>query len=91
MTENPGGIAKKPEKKGVTLTWRGIVLIVIAVILIVFAVQNLQSAQVFFLGLEFSVWVWLLVVGSFLLGMLLGGVVRAGARKLRKPKPPAGK
>lgn len=87
MTDNPGQIAKKPQKKGVTLTWRGIVMIVIAVILIVFAVQNLQSATVYFLGLEFSVWVWLLVVGSFLLGMLLGGVVRAGARKLRKPHP----
>lgn len=91
MTDNPGQIAKKPAKKGVTLTWRGIVMIVIAVILIVFAVQNLQSAPVYFLGLEFSVWVWLLVVGSFLLGMLLGGAVRAGARKLRKPKPTSAK
>lgn len=88
MAENPGGIAKKPEKKGITLTWRGIVLIIIGVVLIVFAVQNLQSATVYFLGLEFSVWVWLMVVGSFLLGMLLGGVVRAGARKLRKPSAP---
>lgn len=89
MSENDSEIGKRPpSKKGMTITWRGAVLIVIGVVLLVFAVQNLQSATVFFLGVEFSVWVWLLVVGSFLLGMLLGGVVRAGARRLRKPKPP---
>ena len=87
MSQEPGALAKKPEKKGLTLTWRGIVLIIIAVILLVFAVQNLQTAPVNFLGAALDVWVWLLVVGSFLLGMLLGGVVKAGARKLRKPKP----
>lgn len=86
MSEEPGALAKKPQKKGITLTWRGIVLILIAVVLLVFAVQNLQTAPVNFLGAEVDVWVWLLVVASFLLGMLLGGVVKAGARKLRKPK-----
>ncbi len=89
MSEKDAEIGKPPQsKKGMTITWRGIVLIVIGVVLLVFAVQNLQSATVYFLGVEFSVWVWLLVVGSFLLGMVLGGVVRAGARRLRKPKPP---
>ena len=87
MSEEPGALAKKPEKKGITLTWRGIVLILAGVLLLVFAVQNLQTAPVSFLGATVDVWVWLLVVASFLLGMLLGGVVRAGARKLRKPKP----
>jgi len=90
MSEHSNEIGKRPDKKpGMTITWRGVVLILIAVVLLVFAVQNLQSATVYFLGVEFSVWVWLLVVGSFLLGMVLGGVVRAGARRLRKPKPPA--
>lgn len=87
MADNPGQVAKRPEKKGVTITWRGIVLIVVGVILLVFAVQNLQTAPVKFLGAEIDVWVWLLVVASFLLGMLLGGVVKAGARKLRRPHP----
>lgn len=87
MSEEPGALAKKPEKKGITLTWRGIVLILAGVLLLVFAVQNLQSAPVNFLGATVDVWVWLLVIASFLLGMLLGGVVKAGARKLRKPKP----
>lgn len=89
MSNEPGALAKKPEKKGVTLTWRGIVLIIIGVLLLVFAVQNLQTTPVNFLGAEVDVWVWLLVIGSFLLGMLLGGAVKAGARKLRKPPPVA--
>ena len=87
MTQEPGALAKKPEKKGITLTWRGIVLILVAVLLLVFAVQNLQTAPINFLGATVDVWVWLIVVATFLLGMLLGGVVKAGARKLRKPKP----
>jgi len=72
-------------KKGVQITWRGVVLVLVAVALLVFAVQNLQSAPVQFLGVEFSLPVWLLVSATFILGMLLGGVVRGTARKLRKP------
>ena len=87
MAENSGQLAGPPKKKGVTITWRGIVLIVIGEVLLVFAVQNLQLADVNFLGAEVQVWVWALVVGSFALGMALGGVVKTGARKLRKPKP----
>lgn len=87
MSQEPGALARKPEKKGITLTWRGIVLILVAVLLLVFAVQNLQTAPINFLGATVDVWVWLIVVATFLLGMLLGGVVKAGARKLRKPKP----
>jgi len=91
MSEDPGQLAKKPEKKGITITWRGVVLILIGVLLLVFAVQNLQVAPVNFLGAELDIWVWALVIGSFALGMVLGGVVKAGARKLRKPQPPTGK
>lgn len=82
MTDN----SKATAKGGIRLTWRGIVLILFGVLLLVFAVQNLESAPVSFLGVQFSVPVWLLVVASFLLGMLLGGVVKGTARKLRKPK-----
>jgi uncharacterized integral membrane protein len=82
MTEKTKSVAKG----GMRITWRGIVLIIIAVLLLVFAVQNLESAPVSFLGVEFSVQVWLLVVVSFVLGMLLGGIVRGAARGLRKPK-----
>ena len=72
-------------KQGMRITWRGVVLVVIAVALLVFAVQNLQSASVKFLGIDFIVPVWLLVSVTFILGMVLGGVVRGTARKLRKP------
>jgi len=89
MNDNHEQLGAPVPKKGMTITWRGITLIVIGVLLLVFAVQNLQTATVKFLGTEVAVWVWLLVLGSFLLGMLMGGIVRTGARKLRKPKPPA--
>jgi uncharacterized integral membrane protein len=73
-------------KKGMRITWRGIVLITIGFLLALFAVQNLNTAQVSFLGMEFDIFVWVIVTVSFLLGMLLGGAVRGTARKLRKPK-----
>lgn len=84
MSETFGTANKKP---GMRITWRGIVLIIIAFVLVVFAVQNLDTAQVSFLGMDFDIYVWLIVTVSFLLGMFLGGLVRGTARKLRKPKP----
>lgn len=88
MSQQPSSLGKRPPKRTFTITWRGVVLVVIGILLVVFAFQNLQTAPVNFLGTQMQVWVWLLVIGTFLLGMLLGGMVRAGARKLRKPKPP---
>jgi uncharacterized integral membrane protein len=76
-------------KGGMRITWRGIVIIVILVLLLVFGVQNLQSTSINFVGMQIDVPVWALVLGTFILGMLLGGVVRGAARKLRKPKDPA--
>jgi uncharacterized integral membrane protein len=78
-------VGRSSNKPGMRITWRGIVIVVIIVALIVFGVQNLESAQVNFLGMEFKVPVWLLVSGTFILGMLLGGFVKGTARKLRKP------
>jgi uncharacterized integral membrane protein len=74
------------EKKGMRITWRGIVLVVIGFLLALFAVQNLNTAQVSLFGMDFDIFVWLIVTVSFLSGMVLGGVVRGTARKLRKPK-----
>ena len=79
------------QKKGMRITWRGIVLIIIGFLLALFAVQNLDTAQVSFLGMNFEIFVWVIVTVSFLLGMVLGGVVRGTARKLRKPALPSGK
>lgn len=74
------------QKKGMRITWRGIVLVIIGFLLALFAVQNLNTAQVSFLGMDFDIFVWVIVTVSFLLGMVLGGAVRGTARKLRKPK-----
>jgi uncharacterized integral membrane protein len=74
------------QKKGMRITWRGTVLLIIGFLLVLFAVQNLNTAQVSFLGMDFDIFVWVIVTVSFLLGMFLGGVVRGTARKLRKPK-----
>jgi uncharacterized integral membrane protein len=78
-------IGQSDGKPGMRVTWRGIVVVIIVVALIVFGVQNLESAPVSFLGMQFDVPVWLLVSGTFVLGMLLGGIVKGTARKLRKP------
>jgi uncharacterized integral membrane protein len=72
---------------GMRITWRGIVIVVILVLLLVFGVQNLQTTEIIFVGMEIIVPVWALVIGTFVLGVLLGGLVRGAARKLRKPKP----
>lgn len=85
------GFGQSVHKKGMRITWRGIVLIIIGFLLALFAVQNFNTAQVSFFGMEFDIYVWLIVTVSFLLGMVLGGVVRGTARKLRKPKLETGK
>jgi uncharacterized integral membrane protein len=74
------------QKKGLRITWRGIVLVILGFLLALFAVQNFNTAEVTFLGMNFDIYVWVIVVVSFLLGMVLGGLVRGTARKLRKPK-----
>ena len=74
------------QKKGIRITWRGVVLVILGFLLALFAVQNFNTAQVTFLGMDFDIYVWVIVGVSFLLGMVLGGLVRGTARKLRKPK-----
>lgn len=80
-------IGSPPKKSGIRLSWRGGLVVLFAVLLLVFAVQNLQSTPVNFLGATLELPVWLIVVASFVLGMLLGGIVKGAARKLRNKKP----
>jgi uncharacterized integral membrane protein len=87
----PSEFGQSAQKKGMRITWRGVVLVIIGFLLALFAVQNLNTAQVSFLGRDFDIFVWVIVTVSFLLGMVLGGAVRGTARKLRKPKLEAGK
>lgn len=79
-----------PPKKG--MSGRMIVALIILLIAIVFMVQNTASATVNVLWMHPSMPLWLLMVIMFILGMLLGGAVRGGVRKLRgKGKAEAGK
>ncbi|MBU6278647.1 MAG: DUF1049 domain-containing protein [Actinomycetales bacterium] len=80
----------RPKEKKQRAGWRTWVTIILLVLLLIFAVQNLQTVRVAYFGWSFDVWVWLLVVVSFALGVLMGGLVRRGVRKLRKPEPVEG-
>jgi uncharacterized integral membrane protein len=80
-------LGSKPEKSGPAITWRGIVLILILVVVGIFVITNWTEAPVNFFGLTLTLPLGLLVVIVFALGVLLGGLVRGAARKLRKPKP----
>jgi uncharacterized integral membrane protein len=81
----------RPKEKKPRPGWRSWVIIILLVLLLIFAVQNLQTVKVSYFGWSFDVWVWLLVVVPFALGVLMGGLVRRGVRKLRKPAPDEGK
>lgn len=61
--------------------------VVIAVIALIIIVQNTASAEIAFLGWSWNMPIWLILVIMFVLGMLLGGPVRAGVRKLRGAEP----
>lgn len=62
---------------------RGVIAIIILVIAVVFMAQNTTDVTIRVLGYSYDVWLWALILVVFLLGMVLGGAVRAGVRKLR--------
>lgn len=62
---------------------RMVVVIIILAIALIFMLQNLDSVPVNILWMSVNMPAWLLMVIMFVLGMLLGGVVRGGFRKLR--------
>jgi uncharacterized integral membrane protein len=72
-----------PESTGKKFNLRiaiGIIVLVLAVIVIA---QNTESATFNFLSWDISMPLWLVLTIMFVLGMLLGGAVRGGIRKLR--------
>jgi uncharacterized integral membrane protein len=60
---------------------------IVSVIALLIVIQNTGSATINFLGWSWSMALWLILAIMFILGMLLGGVVRAGVRKLRGATP----
>ena len=79
------GQAAKPSKK---ISGRGIIGIIIAVIAVIFMIQNTDDAQISLLMFDVTLPLWIVILVVFLLGMFLGGAVRAGVRKLRGTEAP---
>ena len=72
-----------PERTGRKFNLRiaiGVVVLILGVILIA---QNTEKVTINFLNFDITTWLWLLLTVMFVLGMLLGGAVRGGIRKLR--------
>jgi uncharacterized integral membrane protein len=82
------GNPQEPKKRS---TGRMILSIVILVVSLSFIFSNWESVPLRFLWLStpsLPMWLWLLL--TFAAGVLLGGVVRGGIRKMRnKGKAPA--
>ena len=67
---------------------RGVIAINILLIAVIFMAQNTTDVEIRILGFSFTVWLWALILVVFLMGMILGGAVRAGVRKLRGAEQP---
>jgi putative membrane protein len=78
------GTAPKASKR---ISGRGIAALIILVVAVVFMAQNTDSVNVTFLFFDLSMPLWLVILIVFVLGMLLGGAVRSGFRKLRGAEP----
>lgn len=68
-------------------TGRMIAIIVTAALAALFVLQNLGSVQVKVLTFDLTLPLWLVMVVLFMLGMIFGGAVRSGVRKLRGAPP----
>ena len=67
---------------------RGVIAIIILVIAVIFMAQNTTDVPIRILSSTLTVWLWALILVVFLMGMILGGAVRAGVRKLRGAEQP---
>jgi uncharacterized integral membrane protein len=70
--------AARPQQRG---TGRLVILAVIAVLLIIFILQNTVSVRLNFLFIDFSMPAWLLVVLTLFIGVIAGLLIGAYARK----------
>ncbi len=67
---------------------RGVIAIIILVIAVIFMAQNTTDVEIRILSFSLTVWLWALILVVFMMGMILGGAVRAGVRKLRGAEQP---
>jgi uncharacterized integral membrane protein len=75
MDSDSGGVKATREGPSPKL----IVAVVIAVLIIIFAVQNGESANISMLFWDLSVPVWGVIVGTALLGFVVGWLVGRGS------------
>lgn len=68
-------------------TGRLIAIVVVAVAAAFLIFGNLDSTTVWLWGFTLEMPLFLLLIIMFVLGMVLGGVVRSGVRKLRGAEP----
>lgn len=61
---------------------RGIIAIILGVLFIIFMFLNTESIAVNLFGLRFTLPLWLLLLATFILGVLTSGMVWGGVRKL---------
>ena len=71
------------ESGGFKINIRMIIGVVILALAVITIAQNTSDATIKFLGWSLTMSMWLVLTIMFILGMLLGGPVRSGIRKLR--------
>ena len=76
-----------PEDTGRKFNLRIVIVIVILVLAVIVIAQNTEDATFNFLSWDISMPLWLVLSIMFVLGMLLGGAVRGGIRRLRGLDP----
>ncbi len=72
-----------PEGTGKKFNLRIAIGIVVLVLAVIFIAQNTNTANITILTWDIDIPMWIVLVVMFILGMLLGGAVRGGIRKLR--------
>jgi len=72
-----------PEAPGRKFNLRIAIGVVVLVLGLVLIGQNTDQVTINFLMFDITTWLWLVLTVMFILGMLLGGAVRGGIRKLR--------
>ncbi|MDO8731099.1 MAG: LapA family protein [Actinomycetota bacterium] len=72
-----------PESTGKKFNLRIVIGVIVLVLAVVVIAQNTASATFNLLSWKITMPLWLVLTIMFILGMLLGGAVRVGIRKLR--------
>ena len=88
MTEPPSGGQgwRELPKEGRSISPMLIVALVIAVVLVIFIVQNSEDADVTWLFFDARTKLWLVILVSAVAGYLIGQLVEMGIRRRRRSR-----